>query len=78
MIWQPIETAPKDNSRALYLAVLDENGAVQEIDVDGSWDWIPEEPPHSGFYGWCSAFGRVEEPTHWAYQEGAPPQEARP
>ena len=53
--WQPLSTAPKDNKRALLLAVLDEKGSIQQIDFDGSWDYISEEPPYGGFYGWCSA-----------------------
>lgn len=69
--WQPIETAPRDNTRPLYLAVFDEDGALQEIDFDGAWEWISEEHPLDGFYGWCSAYGRVEEPTHWCFQEDA-------
>lgn len=67
-LWRPISTAPKDNRRPLYLAAVNEDGTLQEIDFDGSWGWISEDDPNAGFYGWCSAFGRVEEPTHWCYQ----------
>lgn len=70
--WQPIETAPTDNARPLYLAVLNEDGSIQTMDYDGCWDWINEEEGYPGFYGWCSAGGLVEEPTHWAYQHEPP------
>ena len=67
--WQPIETAPKDNSRVLYLARFSESGELAEIDYDGVWEFWQEsyEMPHICGYDWCSASG-IEEPTHWAYQ----------
>jgi hypothetical protein len=74
-LWQPIETAPTDNERLLYLARLDADGKLLEIDFDGIWEhetgtW---ETPENYYY-WASANG-IEEPTHWAYQIGVPPQE---
>lgn len=74
--WQPIETAPRDNARPLYLAQFNEAGELVELDFDGSWEYWQEswEMPHINGWYWASANGRVEEPTHWAYQDtGAPP-----
>jgi hypothetical protein len=63
-----IETAPTDNKVPLILArIID--GEICEMDFDAvyekeseSWE-MPQE-----YWIWKSAFGRVEEPTHWAYQ----------
>ena len=73
--WQPIETAPLDNKRLLYLASFDDDGQLQELDFDGTWEYWEESWEMSHINGWCwmSAKG-IEEPTHWAYQDvGAPP-----
>lgn len=69
-MWKPIETAPKDKKRVLYLARFDESGKLQELDFDGTWEYWQEsyEMPHINGYDWCSASG-IEEPTHWAYQD---------
>jgi hypothetical protein len=74
-LWLPIETAPKDNAKPLYLARLDADGKLLEIDFDGSWESDREswEMP-AVYYYWASAKG-IEEPTHWAYQIGSPPVE---
>lgn len=71
--WMPIETAPKDNKRPLYPARFDDQGKLQEIDFDGSWESESEswELPQVYYY-WASANDRVEEPTHWAYQNDLP------
>lgn len=67
--WKPIETAPKDNKRPLFIARFNDNGTMQSFDYDASWEsesesWeIPEV-----YYYWASANGNVEEPSHWAYQ----------
>lgn len=68
--WHPIETAPKDNKRPLWLAEFNEDGSLRELDWDGAWEIEQEswEMPEY-YYVWCSANGRVEEPTHWAYME---------
>lgn len=73
-VWQSIETAPKDNKRLLFLARLDANGKLAELDFDGSWEYWEEswELSHINGYCWMSANG-IEEPTHWAYQDDAPP-----
>lgn len=73
--WKPIESAPKDNKRLLYLARFDDDGQLQELDFDGVWEFWQEnwEMPHINGYAWFSANG-IQEPTHWAYQDlGAPP-----
>ena len=67
--WKSIETAPKDNKKPLLLACFNDDGTLQNIDHDGSWEsesesWeIPEV-----YYFWASANGYVEEPSHWMYQ----------
>lgn len=70
MRWMPIQTAPKDNKRLLYLARIDEQGKLQEIDFDGVWEFWQEsrEMAHINGWAWCSANG-IEEPTHWAFQD---------
>lgn len=40
--WQPIDTAPKDGERLLYLARLDEDGSILELDYDGVWEYWQE------------------------------------
>lgn len=64
--WMPIETAPKNGEQRIMIAHIS-NGDVTDIDFDAvfaedreSWE-IPEP-----YWYWKSAFGRVEEPTHWA------------
>lgn len=71
--WQPIESAPKNNKQPLYLARIDESGKIQQIDLNGSWESESEswEIPQV-YYFWSSDNG-IEEPTHWAYQDGPPP-----
>lgn len=73
-LWLPIEVAPRDNSRLLYLARFDEAGVLVELDFDGVWEYWEEswEMPHINGWAWMSNNG-IEEPTHWAYQEGPPP-----
>lgn len=80
--WLPINTAPRDGKRPLYLAQLDENGEVLELDFGGTWEEPGEDSGYGGesgyaAWGWCSAFSRAEEPTHWAYQDGPPPAEMK-
>lgn len=72
--WQPIGSAPKDNARPLYLARFNEAEKLAEIDFDGGWDFWQEsyELPHVNGWDWVSANG-IENPTHWAYQDGCPP-----
>lgn len=68
-LWQPIETAPKDNKRPLYLARFSD-GELIELDFNGSWEYWSEswELSHINGYCWFSENG-IEEPTHWAYQD---------
>ena len=72
--WQPIDTAPKDNARPLYFARFNAAGQLQEIDFDGGWDEVNEghEAIPQFYWDWVSANG-IENPTHWAYQDGPPP-----
>jgi hypothetical protein len=75
MQWEPIETAPRDSKRLLYLARFNEAGEMCELDFNGSWEYWEESWELAHINGWCwtSANG-IEEPTHWAYQDaGAPP-----
>lgn len=68
-MWQPIETAPKDNKRPLWLARFNDDGTMQSFDYNGSWERESEswEMP-AVYYFWASENGNVEEPSHWAYQ----------
>ena len=68
-MWQPIETAPKDNKRPLWLARFNDDGTMQSFDYNGSWESESEswEMPEVYYY-WASENGNVEEPSHWAYQ----------
>lgn len=68
-MWQPIETAPKDNRRPLFLARFNDDGTIQSFDYNGSWECESEswEMPEV-YYFWASENGNVEEPTHWMYQ----------
>ena len=68
-MWQPIETAPKDNKRPLWLARFNDDGTMQSFDYNGSWESESEswEMPQVYYY-WASESGNVEEPSHWAYQ----------
>ncbi|MGB4064204.1 MAG: hypothetical protein WBK19_10305 [Azonexus sp.] len=69
-VWQPIDTAPRDNKRLLYLARFGESGNLRELDFDGVWEYWQEsyEMPHINGLAWFSASG-IEEPTHWAFQD---------
>jgi hypothetical protein len=68
--WMPIETAPKNNKRALYLAKFDMDGKLVELDFDAEWVYEEEswEMSHINYWYWKSNTG-IEEPTHWAYQD---------
>jgi hypothetical protein len=64
--WRPIETAPKDNKRPLYLAVFDgrfmlglDYGGL--LNKDGEWRG-------------SKFFRALIQPTHWAYQDEPIPQ----
>ena len=76
--WMPIDTAPTDNKRPLYLARF-YNDELMELDFDGTWEYWQEswEMPHINGYCWVSASG-IEEPTHWAYQDEPLPHTAPP
>ena len=76
--WMPIDTAPTDNKRSLYLARF-YNDKLMELDFDGAWEYWQEswEMPHINGYWWVSASG-IEEPTHWAYQDEPLPHTAPP
>ena len=68
-MWQPIETAPKDNKRPLWLARFNDDGTMQSFDYNGSWERESESWEMPGvYYFWASENGNVEEPSHWAYQ----------
>lgn len=69
MQWQPIETAPKDNLRPLFIAYFNEAGMLQHFDYNAIWKAESEswEIP-TVYYFWASENGNVEEPSHWAYQ----------
>lgn len=65
--WMPIDTAPLNGEARIMIASI-HDGEIQDIDFDAvleeeqeSWE-IPQR-----YYIWKSAYGRVEDPTHWAY-----------
>ena len=69
IMWQPIDTAPKDNKRPLFLARFNDDGTIQSFDYNGSWECESESWEMPGvYYFWASEDGNVEEPTHWMYQ----------
>jgi hypothetical protein len=63
--WQEIETAPRDGTK-IIIASISRDGTIEDIDFDAFWTSEREswEMPQVYFY-WASAYGRVEEPTHW-------------
>lgn len=72
--WRPIEDAPKDNKRPLYIAEFSSDGELIELDWDATWEAESEswEMPQV-YYIWASARGRFEEPTHFCFMdEGLP------
>lgn len=77
-VWQPIETAPTDGKRTLYLAKFSETGELLALDFDGIWEYWQEswELQHINGYAWSSANG-LEEPTHWAYQDEPIPSQRK-
>jgi hypothetical protein len=70
--WQPIDTAPKDNKRPLYLAriVGDE---LKELDFNGSWESESESWEMPEIYHYWASENGIEYPTHWAYQDDPVP-----
>lgn len=70
--WLPIESAPTDNTRLLYLARFDDKGELQELDFGATWEFwqeSPEMPEICGYYWACNSdFDESTEWTHWAYQ----------
>jgi hypothetical protein len=74
--WQPIETAPKDGTNLLLCEAR--NGEIGNIE-HGAWEFI-ERSDWDGakVYGWCTDFGRIDEPTHWMMPLPAPPPAEEP
>lgn len=73
--WEPIETAPMEGERQLYLACFNEGGELVEFAWNAIWgnDAPWDESPN---FGWLCD-GDCPDATHWAYQdEGVPPPEA--
>ena len=68
--WNPIETAPRNNKAPLLLARFSDSGELKQFDFDGMWDSETDgwENGNNISYYWSSAFGYVEEPTHWMQQ----------
>lgn len=68
--WRPMNTAPLDNRRPLVIATFEEDGSIRDIDFDAVWTSESEswEMPEV-YWFWASAHGRIEDPTHWTYQD---------
>jgi hypothetical protein len=73
--WKPIETAPTDGSIPIFIAKII-GGEVKAIDYDAmiQTDYESWEMPQEYSY-WASAFGNVEEPTHWCEMPQLPSEE---
>ena len=64
--WQPIETAPKNGEQRIMITRI-VDGEITDIDFDATFEQDQESWEIPQFYWvWKSAFGRVEDPTHWA------------
>ena len=65
--WMPIETAPRNGEHRIMIAAI-HNGEIQDIDFDAVFEQEQEswELPQA-YWLWKSAYGRIEEPTHWAF-----------
>ena len=66
MNWQPIESAPKDGEKRIIIAEFRGDGELVDIDFDATLEeecesWEMPQP----YWVWKSAFGRIENPTHW-------------
>jgi hypothetical protein len=70
--WLPIDSAPRDGTK-IIIGSLAGDGTIEDMDFDAFWTSEREswEIPEVYFY-WASAYGRVEEPTHWMTQPPAP------
>jgi hypothetical protein len=65
MNWQPIETAPRNGELRIIIAEII-NGVIVDLDFDAVFEQEQEswEMPQP-YWVWTSAFGRIENPTHW-------------
>jgi hypothetical protein len=64
--WRPIETAPRNGEIRIIIAEFNHDGELTDIDFDAIYEqecesWELPQP----YWVWKSAFGRVEDPTHW-------------
>lgn len=69
--WLPIDQAPRDNLRPLYIARFNDKGEMTCMDFNASWEYEQEswELAHINYHYWASENGSVEEPTHFAYMD---------
>lgn len=69
--WRPIAEAPRDGT-GIWLY-------QDERFETGSWDCV-EQNDWDGrdVYDWCSAFGNIDEPTHWLPLDALPPLPSPP
>lgn len=71
MNWQPIETAPKEHDKLLFLG-----WAGEAVDI-GGWDTDPRAETPRPFWNWNDGRGREymrrDPPTHWMALPDPPP-----
>ena len=72
-MWQPIETAPKDNKRPLWLARFNDDGTMQSFDYNGSWESESEswEMPQV-YYFWATDTLRSRRTGHTSRKSSTP------
>jgi hypothetical protein len=70
--WQPIETAPKDNKRQLYLAEISSTGEILDMDFGGFWGRDNYAEPGEPEFTWFGSQG-ISNPTHWCFMGDALP-----
>jgi len=73
--WQPIETAPKDNTLVLLYAKIDPDPNFSDFMDVGYWEtynfWLGPVPPEGPCWNWSLS---EHQPTHWMHLPEPPRQ----